>query len=109
MGAKSERALILRTRLLGDMGDIRGDCTPEPSTSEQSSSAARATAKALIWLHRHRISIVLSAHQLVSVVLLINVVCIQVVAARCGTGEHFNKLSGWLEPRGGAGNEAGID
>ena len=50
MGAKSERALILRTRVLGDMGDTIGDCSPEPSTSELSSSAARATAKALMWL-----------------------------------------------------------
>lgn len=51
MGAKSERALILRTRVLGDMGDTIGDCSPEPSTSELSSSAARAAAKALMWLH----------------------------------------------------------
>ena len=51
IGAKSERALILRTRVLGDIGDTRGDCSPEPSTSELSSSAARATAKALMWLH----------------------------------------------------------
>jgi hypothetical protein len=51
MGAKSERALILRTRVLGDMGDTTGDCSPEPSISELSSSAARATAKALMWLH----------------------------------------------------------
>ena len=93
MGAKSERALILRTRFLGDMGDTTGDCSPEPSISELSSSAERATAKALMWLHGTLYQPCSEPLPATAIVLFINVVCIQVVAARCGTG-HFNELSG---------------